>query len=63
MDILYKNANIVTQNSRREIISTGYVSVHDDRVDEVGIVSPSGRKYDEVIDLEGRWLLPGFMRS
>jgi 5-methylthioadenosine/S-adenosylhomocysteine deaminase len=63
MNILYKNAGVVTQNYNREIVQSGYVSVRDGFVDGIGTVQPDEQQFDDVIDLEGGWLLPGFVNS
>lgn len=64
MKILYKNATLVTQNSKRDIIENGFVGVRDGRIDEIGAVSPGGEQgYDEIVNLDGRLLLPGFVNS
>ena len=63
MNILYKNAIVVTQNSQREIIEKGYIVVRDEYIIEIGSGLPDEQGYDEVVNLEGKWLLPGFVNS
>ncbi len=62
MKILYKNACVVTQNIQREIIGNGFVSTKDQYIAGIGSGEPD-ENFDKVIDLEGKWLLPGFVNS
>lgn len=57
---MYRNATIVTQNLHRDAIEQGYVIVKDGYITDVGFGETAGN-FDEVIDLEGKWLLPGFI--
>jgi cytosine/adenosine deaminase-related metal-dependent hydrolase len=61
MEILYKNAAIVTQNQSREVIDNGYVIVKDGYVSDLGEGEPVNHDCDRVIDLDKKWLLPGFV--
>ncbi len=59
---MYKNASIVTQNQKREIIERGFIGINDHRVVNIGHGEPN-ENFDKVIDLEGKWVLPGFVNS
>ena len=63
MKVLYKNALILTQNQSREFFKSGFVSVVDGYISDVGIETPEDTVFDQVINLEGKWLLPGFVNS
>lgn len=63
MKVLYKNANIVTQNSKREIIENGFILAEEGKIVDLGKECPLEYKFDDVVDLEGKWLLPGFINS
>lgn len=61
MKVLYKNATILTQNQSREVIDVGFVSVVDGYISDVSVEAPDNSVFDQVINLGGKWLLPGFV--
>ncbi|EEL76984.1 MULTISPECIES: bifunctional S-methyl-5'-thioadenosine deaminase/S-adenosylhomocysteine deaminase [Bacillus cereus group] len=60
----YVNATIVTMNEQNEVIENGYIIVENDQIIDV----KSGEfandfKVDEVIDMKGKWVLPGLVNT
>ncbi|MBS9806284.1 bifunctional S-methyl-5'-thioadenosine deaminase/S-adenosylhomocysteine deaminase [Bacillus toyonensis] len=60
----YVNATIVTMNEQNEVIENGYIIVENDQIIDVN----SGEfandfEVDEVIDMKGKWLLPGLVNT
>lgn len=56
MKTLFKNAKIVTKNS----IVEGFVGIENDKIIYAKKDEPA-EKYDKVIDLEGKYIAPGFI--
>ncbi|SDD11718.1 5-methylthioadenosine/S-adenosylhomocysteine deaminase [Bacillus wiedmannii] len=60
----YVNATIVTMNEKNEVIENGYIIVENDQIIDV----KSGEfandfEVDEVIDMKGKWVLPGLVNT
>ncbi|MDR2995776.1 MAG: bifunctional S-methyl-5'-thioadenosine deaminase/S-adenosylhomocysteine deaminase [Bacillus cereus] len=60
----YVNATIVTMNEQNEVIENGYIIVENDQIIDVN----SGEfandfEVDEVIDMKGKWVLPGLVNT
>ena len=60
----YVNATIVTMNEQNEVIENGYIIVENDQIIDV----KSGEfandfEVDEVIDMKGKWVLPGLVNT
>jgi 5-methylthioadenosine/S-adenosylhomocysteine deaminase len=61
---LLKNGFIVTMGEHETVFDGGSVLVEDNRIVEVGAVQPARVNADaEVIDLAGRYVLPGFVNT
>lgn len=66
IDILIKNAIIVTVNKSREVIFDGGIAVKDDRIVAVGPSKEIENKYSDikkVIDGSGKVVFPGFINT
>jgi 5-methylthioadenosine/S-adenosylhomocysteine deaminase len=64
MDILLKNAQIVTLNDNDGVIPEGSIGIRDNRIDFVG--EGNGcieADYSKVIDCKGRTVMPGFVNA
>ncbi|HRS20979.1 MAG TPA: amidohydrolase, partial [Clostridia bacterium] len=64
MDILLKNAQIVTINDNDGVIPEGSIGIRDNRIDFVG--EGNGcieADYSKVIDCKGRTVMPGFVNA
>jgi 5-methylthioadenosine/S-adenosylhomocysteine deaminase len=64
MDILLKNAQIVTLNDNDDIIREGSIGIRDNRIDFIG--EGNGcieAEYSKVIDCRGRTVMPGFVNA
>lgn len=60
----YVSATIVTMNEQNEVIENGYIIVENDQIIDVN----SGEfandfEVDEVIDMKGKWVLPGLVNT
>lgn len=63
MKILLKNAFIVTMDPNKGVYTRGYVIVENDRLSSVcGGEAPAGA-YDEIIDCDGKIILPGLVNT
>jgi 5-methylthioadenosine/S-adenosylhomocysteine deaminase len=62
MKLLIQNAEIITQNQQREIL-TGDVLVEDSRIAAVGQPEIEPDKVDRVIDATGKTLIPGLIQT
>lgn len=62
MKKIFKNAVIVTQNSKREIFNNGMLIVNEDVIEYVGPTKDIDTKC-EVIDLKGNIIIPGFINN
>ncbi len=63
MQILIRNAQIITQNARREIL-TGDVLLEDSRIAAVGQLDPGlSGSVDQVIEATGKTLMPGLIQT
>lgn len=58
MDILFKNAHILTMNDNEEIF-LGCLAVEEGKITYVGKAEPK-RRYEKEIDCQGNLLMPGF---
>ncbi|MGG0240455.1 bifunctional S-methyl-5'-thioadenosine deaminase/S-adenosylhomocysteine deaminase [Bacillus rhizoplanae] len=60
----YVSATIVTLNEKNEVLKNGYIIVEDGQIIEVqsGELS-SEKQVDQVIDLHGKWVLPGLVNT
>lgn len=64
MDILLKNAQIVTLNENDDIIQEGSIGIRDNKIDYIGISDHSIEAgYSKVIDCKGRTAMPGFVNA
>ena len=64
MQTYLKNGYIVSMDQRDTVFDGGGVLVEDDRITAVGKVDPRLVKPDaEVIDLQGKYVLPGFVNT
>ncbi len=62
--IYFKNGYILTMNASNQVYAHGNLLVEDDKVKAVGNVDEQQVRSDaEVIDLQGKYLLPGFVNS
>lgn len=64
MDILLKNAQLVTLNENDDIIREGSIGIRDNKIDYIGISDHSIEAgYSKVIDCKGRTAMPGFVNA
>lgn len=66
LDLLIKNATVVTMNKRREILRDGAVAVQGDRIVETGAAAELVKKYPDVkktIDAAGKAVFPGLINT
>ena len=64
MDILLKNAQIITLNDNDDVIPEGSIGIRDNRIDFIG--EGNGcieAEYTKVIDCKGRTVMPGFVNA
>src|SRR5436190_6361939 len=61
--MLFTNATVITMNPTRDIITNGAVAVEGNRIVAVGKSDALRQQYhdDEVIDVQGRLILPGLI--
>lgn len=60
----YVNATIVTMNEQNEVIENGYIIVENDQIIDVKSGEfASDFEVDEVIDMKGKWVLPGLVNT
>ncbi len=62
MRILLKNGIIFTQNPQREVIQHSDVLIQDSKIIDIG-KNLSCSDIDEIIDMEGMWIVPGFINA
>ncbi len=62
MSLLIKNAEIITQNARREVL-TGDILVEDNRIAAIGKLEIEPGKLEKVIDATGKTLIPGLIQT
>lgn len=60
---LLKNITIISPFSEPAFIDNGFISIKDETIEEVGSVQPQNQDYNEVIDLEGKTVLPGMINA
>ena len=63
--ILY-NAQILTMNGQRRVFARGSITVEGDRIKAIGRwdgMTPEKRPGCEIIDLQGKWVLPGLINT
>ncbi|MFI8708951.1 bifunctional S-methyl-5'-thioadenosine deaminase/S-adenosylhomocysteine deaminase [Bacillus sp. NPDC077411] len=64
MKTAYVSATIVTLNEKNEVLKNGYIIVEDDQIIEVQSGDlPSGKEVDQIINLHGKWVLPGLVNA
>lgn len=64
MDILLKNAQIITLNEKDEIVQEGSIGIRDNKIDYIGESEHSLEAgYSKVIDCKGRTVMPGFVNA
>lgn len=62
--IYFRNGYILTMNERNQVYENGGLLVQEDKILAVGEVAPKLVKPDaEIIDLKGKYLLPGFVNT
>ena len=60
--MLIKNGLVVTMDSKRRVLSEGYVAIDDNKIVDVGKGDPGGKySAEEVIDARGCVVTPGFI--
>ena len=57
-DLLLRGGRIVTPAG---VLDSGWVLVHDALIADVGVGTPAEVTGADVVDLQGRWVLPGFV--
>jgi len=60
---LLKNATIVRPYTATPFLEDGYVVIEGDTISAVGTGVPAEARFDEVIDLEGKIILPGMINA
>ncbi|MBU8907282.1 amidohydrolase [Desertibacillus haloalkaliphilus] len=64
METAYINATIVTVDEDDRVVDNGYLIITDGKIREVGEGAlPSNVKADRVVDLHGKWVLPGLINT
>lgn len=64
MDILLKNAQIVTLNDNDDVIQEGSIGIRGNKIDYIGSSEQSLEAgYSKVIDCRGRTVMPGFVNA
>jgi 5-methylthioadenosine/S-adenosylhomocysteine deaminase len=64
MDILLKNAQIITLNEDNNIIGEGSIGIRNNTIDYIGIGEHTlEAEYSKVIDCKGRTVMPGFVNA
>ncbi|MFD0771348.1 bifunctional S-methyl-5'-thioadenosine deaminase/S-adenosylhomocysteine deaminase [Bacillus sp. CGMCC 1.60114] len=64
MKTAYVSATIVTLNEKNEVLKNGYIIVEDGQIIEVQSGElPKEKQVDQVIDLHGKWVLPGLVNT
>jgi 5-methylthioadenosine/S-adenosylhomocysteine deaminase len=66
VDILIKNATIVTVNAEREVFFDGAIAIKGDRIVAVGKAQDVEKEYSEgkkIIDAKGKVIFPGFINT
>ncbi|HYE83286.1 MAG TPA: amidohydrolase [Clostridia bacterium] len=64
MDILLKNAQIITLNGNDDVIREGNIGIRDNIIDYIGSGEDiPGPGYSKVIDCKGRTVMPGFVNA
>lgn len=64
MKTLFKNGVVITANEKNEWFECGYILVEDQVIVEVGAGNgPAEESVDQVIDLKGKWLMPGWVNT
>jgi 5-methylthioadenosine/S-adenosylhomocysteine deaminase len=61
---LFKNGVIITANEQNEWFKHGFIVVEDEKIVEVGSgTRESEEGFDEIEDLKGKWLMPGWVNT
>lgn len=63
MKTLFQNGVIITGNEQQTWYAQGYLVVEDDKIIKVGEGPIHGDLFDRVIDLQGKWLMPGWVNT
>jgi 5-methylthioadenosine/S-adenosylhomocysteine deaminase len=64
MNLLLKNAFIITLNSKNETIDNGIVAIKNGRIEYVGPNLPGmDAQYEKIIDCRGKAVMPGFVNG
>jgi len=64
MSLLLKNASVITCDKDGTVIGNGAVGIRDGKIDYVGSTEAYlDEKYDRVIDLKGKAVMPGFVNA
>ncbi len=64
MDILLKNAQIVTLNENDDVIAEGSIGIRDNRIDYIGNCDRGLEAvYSRVLDCKGKAVMPGFVNA
>ncbi|MEA4846438.1 MAG: amidohydrolase [Clostridiaceae bacterium] len=64
MDILLKNAQIITLNKDDDVIPEGSIGIRDNKIDYIGDgMDGLEAGYSKVIDCKGRTVMPGFANA
>lgn len=65
VDLLIKNGTVVTMDSEKTVIDSGYVAVKDGEIVGIGKIESLGEKFTakETIDAENRIVMPGLVNT
>ncbi|WP_202079965.1 amidohydrolase [Caldalkalibacillus salinus] len=64
MKTLFKNGVIITANETHDWYENGYMVIEDQNIIDIGEKTPlSEDHYDDVIDLQGNWVMPGWVNT
>lgn len=64
MSLLLKNASVITCDKDGTVIEDGAVGIRDGKIDYIGPTEARlDEKYDRVIDLKGKAVMPGFVNA
>jgi 5-methylthioadenosine/S-adenosylhomocysteine deaminase len=64
MKTLFKNGVIITANATNDLFENGYLVVEDKKITQVGSGHAENEaSYDKVVDLEGKWVMPGWINT
>ncbi|GAA0360310.1 amidohydrolase [Bacillus horti] len=67
MKTRFENGVIITGNKQNAWFKQGYMVIEDNKIVEIGDaeieVGSSNAQYDQIIDLKGRWVMPGWVNT